>query len=173
MLSSSRAAAFEILLRVEQHGAYASELLHSERYKKLSPPDHALCTELVMGVLRWRSALDAAIASSASQSLAKLDLEVLVALRLGAYQLGWLERVPARAAIYESVELVKKARKRSAGAFVNAVLRKLAAQAAKLRPATTANTTAPSLAGTYAHPEWLVERWVAQYGAEAAARICA
>ena len=173
MLSASRAAAFDILLRVERQSAYASELLHSERYKKHSAADHALCTELVMGVLRWRSALDAAIASSASQSLAKIDLEVLVALRLGAYQLGWLERVPARAAIYESVELVKKARKGSAGAFVNAVLRKLAAQAAKLRPATTANTTAPSLAGTYAHPEWLVERWVAQYGAEGAARICA
>ncbi|HET7748805.1 MAG TPA: transcription antitermination protein NusB, partial [Terriglobales bacterium] len=120
MPSPSRAAAFDILLRVERQSAYASELLHSERYKKLSPPDHALCTELVMGVLRWRSTLDAAIEEIASQPLAKLDLEVLVALRLGAYQLGWLERVPARAAIYESVELVKKARKRSAAPFVNA-----------------------------------------------------
>jgi 16S rRNA (cytosine967-C5)-methyltransferase len=173
MLSSSRAAAFEILLRVEQHGAYASELLHSERYKKLSPPDHALCTELVMGVLRWRSALDAAIASSASHPLEKLDVEVLVALRLGAYQLGWLERVPARAAIYESVELVKKARKRSAAPFANAVLRKLAAKAASLPPSVPANTSPPSLAAALAHPEWLVKRWVAQYGAERAARICA
>jgi len=173
MLSSSRAAAFEILLRVEQHGGYASELLHSERYKKLSPPDHALCTELVMGVLRWRSALDAAIASSASHPLEKLDVEVLVALRLGAYQLGWLERVPARAAIYESVELVKKARKRSAAPFANAVLRKLAAKAASLPPSVPANTSPPSLAAALAHPEWLVKRWAAQYGAERAARICA
>jgi 16S rRNA (cytosine967-C5)-methyltransferase len=173
MLSSSRAAAFEILLRVERHGAFASELLHSERYKKLSPPDHALCTELVMGVLRWRSALDAAIASSASQPLAKLDLEVLVSLRLGAYQLGWLERVPARAAIYESVELVKKARKGSAAPFANAVLRKLAAKAAKLCPPVPANTSTPDLAAALAHPEWLVKRWVEQYGADRAARICA
>ena len=173
MPSPSRAAAFDILLRVERQSAYASELLHSERDKKLSPPDHALCTELVMGVLRWRSTLDAAIEEIASQPLAKLDLEVLVALRLGAYQLGWLERVPARAAIYESVELVKKARKRSAAPFVNAVLRKLAAKAPKLRSAPPASTTAPSLAPTYAHPEWLVKRWVAQYGADRAARICA
>ncbi|HYL95364.1 MAG TPA: 16S rRNA (cytosine(967)-C(5))-methyltransferase RsmB [Terriglobales bacterium] len=173
MPSASRAAAFDILLRVERQSAYASELLHSERYKKLSPPDHALCTELVMGVLRWRSALDASIEEIASQPLAKLDPEVLVALRLGAYQLGWLERVPARAAIYESVELVKKARKRSAAPFANAVLRKLAAKAAKPRPAPPASTTAPSLAAAYAHPEWLVKRWLAQYGVERAARICA
>ena len=125
MLSPARAAAFDILLRVERQGAYASELLHSSRYEKLSPADHALCTELVMGVLRWRSALDAGIERFASQPLEKLDLEVLIALRLGAYQLGWLERVPARAAIYESVERVKKARKRSAAPFVNAVLRKI------------------------------------------------
>ncbi|HLX73469.1 MAG TPA: transcription antitermination factor NusB, partial [Terriglobales bacterium] len=90
MLSPSRSAAFDILLRVERHGAYTSELLHAQRYQKLSAADHALCTELVMGVLRWRSALDAAIEEIASQSLAKLDLEVLVALRLAAYQLGWL-----------------------------------------------------------------------------------
>jgi 16S rRNA (cytosine967-C5)-methyltransferase len=173
MPSPSRAAAFDILLRVERQSAYASELLHSERYKKLSPPDHALCTELVMGVLRWRSTLDAAIEEIASQPLAKLDLEVLVALRLGAYQLGWLERVPARAAIYESVELVKKARKRSAAPFVNAVLRKLAEKAAKLRPAVPANTNTPNLAAAWAHPEWLVKRWVAKYGADRAARICA
>ncbi|MGE5206063.1 MAG: transcription antitermination factor NusB [Chlamydiota bacterium] len=127
MISPARSAAYDILLRVERHGAYASELLHSSRYEKLSPADHALCTEVVMGVLRWRSALDAGIEHFASQRLEKLDVEVLVSLRLGAYQMGWLERVPARAAIYESVELAKRARKRSAAPFVNAVLRKMSA----------------------------------------------
>jgi 16S rRNA (cytosine967-C5)-methyltransferase len=173
MLSASRAAAFDILLRVERDGAYASELLHARRYQKLSLPDHALCTELVMGVLRWRSALDVAIEEIASQPLAKLDLEVLVALRLGGYQLGWLERVPARAAIYESVELVKKARKRSAAPFANAVLRKMAREAAKLCPAIPPRAIVSSLVAAYAHPEWLVERWIKHFGAERAARICA
>src|SRR5690242_1522021 len=173
MLSASRAAAFDILLRVERDRAYVSELLHARRYQKLSLPDHALCTELVMGVLRWRSALDVAIEEIASQPLAKLDLEVLVALRLGAYQLGWLERVPARAAIYESVELVKKARKRSAAPFANAVLRKMAREAAKLCPAIPSRATVSSLVAAYAHPEWLVERWIKHFGAERAARICA
>ena len=173
MPSAARSAAFDILLRVERQSAYASELLHSERYKKLSPADHALCTELVMGVLRWRSALDAVIGETASQPLAKLDLEVLVALRLGAYQLGWLERVPARAALYESVELVKRARKRSAAGFINALLRKLAAEPGALRPTVPPlDVTACSLATAFAHPEWLVERWIGQYGTEQASRIC-
>src|SRR5579871_1052243 len=173
MISPARSAAFDILLRVERQSAYASELLHSARYQELSPADHALCTELVMGVLRWRSALDAAIRRGSSQALEKLDLEVLTALRLGVYQVGWLERVPARAAIYESVELVKRARKRSAATFVNAVLRKLAAPAASLRPGARPDASAQSLAAAYAHPLWLVERWAQQFGPNTAAQICA
>src|SRR5215467_13463573 len=125
-VSPSRAAAFDILLRVERENSYASELLHSTAYDKLSRPDHALATELVMGVLRWRSRLDDEIVRASSQPIAKLDLEILIALRLGLYQFGWLSRIPQRAAVNESVELVKRARKRSAVPFVNAVLRKLA-----------------------------------------------
>ena len=79
-----------------------------------------------MGVLRWRSLLDQRIAEHSSQKLARLDREVLTALRLAAYQLLFLDRVPGRAAVHESVELVKRARKRSAVPFVNAVLRKFA-----------------------------------------------
>src|SRR5882762_9738475 len=124
-VSPARAAAFDILLRVERTDSYASELLHSSPCAGLSTPDHGLATELVMGVLRWRSLLDAAIAQVSSQRIERLDVEVLTALRLGAYQLGWLDRVPARAAIHESVELVKRARKRSAVPFANAILRKL------------------------------------------------
>lgn len=173
MLSPARSTAYDILLRVERQSAYASELLHARRHQQLSAADHALCTELVMGVLRWRSALDAAIARASSQALAKLDLEVLIALRLAVYQLGWLERVPARAAIYESVELVKRARKRSAAGFVNALLRKLAANPAPLRPRAPESASARGLSIAYAHPEWLVVRWLEQLGAERAARICA
>src|SRR5208282_3137898 len=99
---------------------------HSHAYDQLTAVDHSLTTELVMGVLRWRSLLDSQIATSSAQPLSKLDSEVLTALRLALYQLRWLSRIPARAAINESVELVKRARKRSAAPFVNAVLRKLA-----------------------------------------------
>ena len=87
MPSPAREAAFDILLRVEQQQAYASELLHSDRLEKLSQQDRALCTELVMGTLRWRSRLDLGIGAVSSQPLEKLDPEVLTALRLGAYQI--------------------------------------------------------------------------------------
>ena len=97
-VSPARAAAFDILFRVERESSYASELLHSASHENLSTADHALATELVMGVLRWRSRLDEDIAQASSQPLTKLDLEILVVLRLGLYQLRWLDRIPTRAA---------------------------------------------------------------------------
>jgi 16S rRNA (cytosine967-C5)-methyltransferase len=197
-VSPARAAAFDILLRVEQEDAYASELLHSAQYRKLSPADHGLATELVMGVLRWRSLLDVEISKFSSQKLEKLDAEVLIALRLAAYQLLWLDRIPARAAVHESVEIVKRVRKRSAVPFVNALLRKISDhtewaqnlrkdldglnEALEADPSIPRSTVVaapqrPStefiryLADRYAHPLWLVELWFNQYGLEAVRRI--
>jgi 16S rRNA (cytosine967-C5)-methyltransferase len=174
-VSPARAAAFDILIRVEQQDAYASELLHSSRFAKLSPQDHGLTTELVMGVLRWRSLLDSKIASVSSQKMEKLDIEVFIALRLAAYQLMFLERVPERAVVNESVELVKRAHKRSAAPFANAVLRKLTAKVSGAedgRAEIENAKTQAELAESSAHPLWLVERWAEHYGYEAAKQIC-
>jgi 16S rRNA (cytosine967-C5)-methyltransferase len=169
-ISPARVAAFEILLRVERTEAFASELLHSSRYAKLSSVDHGLATELVMGVLRWRSLLDAQITKLSSQPLSKIDLEVLTALRMAAYQLGFLSRVPQHAAVHESVELVKQAKKQSAVGFTNAVLRKVSG-------CTWTNPTAPEdadqLAADSAHPAWLVDRWMRDFGWKATQEICA
>jgi 16S rRNA (cytosine967-C5)-methyltransferase len=170
-VSPARAAAFDILLRVERESSYASELLHSRACASLTTVDHSLTTELVMGVIRWQSLLDSQISQSSSQPLAKLDLEILIALRLALYQLCWLSRIPARAAINESVELVKRARKRSATPFVNAILRKLSASTSQIPPQIDASSTA-TLAASSAHPLWLVERWSQAYGSEAALQIC-
>src|SRR6202158_5429933 len=178
-VSAARAVAFEILLRVEREKSYASELLHSERLTKLSSRDHGLATELVMGVLRWQSLLDHRLAAASSQKLERLDGEVLAALRLGVYQLQFLSRVPAHAAIFESVELVKAARKRSAAPFVNAVLRTIAGAGAEdsvAKDVLTKISRSPdsiTLAENAAHPVWLVERWIEHYGIEAARQICA
>ena len=184
-VSPARAAAFEILLKVEREKSYASELLHSARFANLSSADHGLATEIAMGVLRWQAFLDRHLAEASSQKLERLDDEVLIALRLGFYQLQFLSRIPARAAIFESVELVKAARKGSAAGFVNAILRKLAGGSA----ATNAQSgTAPladdafAIIGTSAdpavlaqnssHPEWLVKRWAERYGLHVACLIC-
>jgi 16S rRNA (cytosine967-C5)-methyltransferase len=158
-ISPARAASFENLLRVETTGAYASELLNSSRFSKLSPADHGLATEIVMGALRWRSVLDDAFAKHLNKPLTKLDSEVLVALRLGTYQLVFLDRIPRHAAINESVELVKRAGKTSAAGMANAVLRKLVKP--DVRPS-----------AELAHPEWIVKRWSGNFGAEVAQKIC-
>ncbi len=192
-ISPARAAAFDILLRIEQQDAYASELLHASQYSKLSSVDHGLATELVMGVLRWRSLLDEQISHFSSKAVEKLDLEVLAALRLAAYQLASLDRVPERAAVHESVELVKRARKKSAVPFANAVLRKLAGSAVAARSAgensavsgaldwcfaqnakpslTDSVQPAAELSQKLAHPLWLVERWAREFDLDAARQI--
>jgi 16S rRNA (cytosine967-C5)-methyltransferase len=200
-ISPARTAAFDILLRIAQQGSYASELLHSSQYAKLSPADHGLATELVMGVLRWQSRLDEEISRFSAKGVAKLDIEVLTVLRLGAYQLMFLDRVPRPAAVHESVEMVKRGRKGSAVPFANAVLRKLAgsSSAAKAADETDSSNAAlkrcstqdlgsasknldssssPSpqsaaeLSKRLAHPLWLVERWVRECGIDVAWQIC-
>ena len=140
--------------------------------ERLSREDRALTYELVMSTLRWQSELDARIAKYSSQKVARLDGEVRVALRLGTCQLTRLERVPAHAAVHESVELVKQSGKRSAVPFANAVLRRLAAEA-KTPAAQSGGEGAGELAAEFAHPEWMVARWIDTYGYNAAHAVCA
>jgi 16S rRNA (cytosine967-C5)-methyltransferase len=176
-ISPARVEAFDILLRSTRDAAWAGELLNAPRMDKLSREDRALAHELVMRTLRWRSALDARLAPFCSKPLAKLDVEVLTALRLGACQLLQLERIPAHAAVHESVELVKRAGKRSAAPLANAVLRKLSSSGPHL-PAVgkcgdeAEDCSAASLSAKFAHPAWLIARWIDTYGSIAARAIC-
>ena len=172
-ISPARATAFEILSRVEREQSYATELLHSALTVELSRADHGLATEIVMGVLRWRSLLDTHLATASSLKLERLDLDVLIALRVGAYQLLFLSRIPARATIFESVELAKAARKRSAAPFVNAVLRQISkVQLVDPIAAILQVNDAEALAAASSHPSWLVKRWIERYGLPAARAIC-
>jgi 16S rRNA (cytosine967-C5)-methyltransferase len=164
-VSPARLAAFEILLRVEG-GAYASVLLASKE-EELKPLDRALCHELVMGVLRRRLWLDKLIEHYASRKIAGLDAAVLVVLRLGIYQLRFLSRVPASAAVNESVKLVHFARLRSAGGLVNAVLRR-ATREPEVDPTANAQDPIERLAVATSHPPWLIERWTKAFGAQEA-----
>src|SRR5580698_5040705 len=130
-VSISRQIAFDVLQSVEAEGAYASDVLHAklDTSAGLKPADAALATELVMGVLRWRRLLDFLIDRHVKKPVERLDLPVAIALRMGAYQLRYLSRIPASAAVNESVEIVKRARKSSASSLINAVLRKIASEA--------------------------------------------
>jgi len=156
MPSAARTVAFDILQKVEA-GGYASDLLLEA---PLDPRDAGLASQIVFGVLRFRAQLDFLIEHYAGRRR-KLDREVRTALRMALYQLRYLERVPAHAAVAESVELVKRARKTSAAGFVNAVLRKV-----DRRPVAW-----PSREVEWSCPEWLLARWESFYGAAAAEAI--
>ncbi len=158
MVSPARTAAFDILRLVEQ-GGYASDLLYGRT--GLDTRNAGLASEIVLGSLRFRSQLDFLMERLSGRAAGRLDAEVRIALRIGIYQLRYLSRVPAHAAVSESVELVKRAGKRSAAGLVNAVLRKVDREAVEW----------PDRAVELAHPGWMLERWERQYGAETAEKI--
>jgi 16S rRNA (cytosine967-C5)-methyltransferase len=180
-ISQARTIAFEVLRRVEAEGAYASDVLHSELGSRVTPENAALATEITFGVLRWRRLLDFLLDRQLKKPVAQLDLPVALVLRIGLYQLRFLERVPARAAVNESVELVKRARKSSAASLVNAVLRRASAETPEAPDAPEANRieraipaglpVAERLAILHSHPTWLVERWLKNFGAPTAAAL--
>ena len=167
-VSPARRAAFEILRRVEQESAYSSALLASFG-DNLNPRDRALTHELVLGILRRRLWLDRTIEHFAGRSLAKLDLAVVLALRIGLYQLRFLSRIPPSAAVNESVNLVRLAKLKSAASFANGVLRQATREPA-YNPAANVDDPIERLTIETSHPRWLIERWVNQFGfAEASA----
>jgi 16S rRNA (cytosine967-C5)-methyltransferase len=165
-VSAARRIAFEILRRVESEGAYASDLLHAAVGAHVKWEDAALATEIVLGVLRWRRQLDYLLDRHLKKPVERLDLVVALALRIGIYQLRFLDRVPARAVVNESVELVKQARKTSAATLVNAVLRRAAEEAkvAADKLIASGGSAAERLGILHSHPTWMVERWLARIG---------
>jgi 16S rRNA (cytosine967-C5)-methyltransferase len=163
MIARARAAAFKTLRLVET--ADLGDALARTRDTLEDARDRALATDLAIGTLRWRGALDYQIARLSGRRLEKLDPEVLDSLRLGAYQLLYLERVPASAVVNDSVSLVKTARFKSAAPFVNAVLRRLSRERDGL-VWPSRDTIVEHLSVVHSHPEWLVARWIARHGAD-------
>jgi len=170
MVARARAVAFQILLEVSSTEAHSDELLRSRKVDALTAQDRALATTLVLGTLRWQMKLDARIRAFLSRPGVKLPAPVETALRLGAYQIFYLDRIPDYAAIGESVELVKQAGEIHAARMVNAVLRRLAGIPRESSEQQT--STAAGIAEAFAHPAWMVERWTRFYGLEAAEAIC-
>jgi 16S rRNA (cytosine967-C5)-methyltransferase len=165
-VSHARRASFEVLRRVEDEGAFAAPLL-AGLPGELSSEDRSLCYELTLGVLRRQLWLDRALEHFAGRASDKLDAPVRRALRLGLYQLQFLTRVPARAAVNESVNLVHAARLRSAAPFVNAVLRR-AAREPDFDPAAAIEDPIEKISVEASHPAWLIARWAEAFGREEA-----
>lgn len=163
-ISPARIAAFEILQRIERDRAYSSVLL-AEAGRRLEPRDRSLCHMLVLGVLRHKYYLDAII--DALTSKRTLDTEVRLALQIGLFQLYFLDRVPGYAAVSETVELAAFARKSSAKPFINAILRK----ALRERPTLTFANEVQRISTETSHPEWLIRKWIQNYGKNRAESI--
>jgi 16S rRNA (cytosine967-C5)-methyltransferase len=160
-ISPARLAAFNILKQVET-GAFSSVLLDTGE-RQLQPADRALCHELVLGVLRWQLRLDKTIEYFSRREVESLDPAVRIAVRLGLYQLRFLTRIPASAAVNESVSLVRAARLTSATALVNAVLRR-ATRETEFDPAAEVSDPIERIAIETSHPVWLIDRWVTAFG---------
>lgn len=164
-VSPARAEAYRILQQVEKGSKYAVDLLQSSRVSALKDADRRLATELVMGVLRWRGDLDHEVVALSGKNLDYFDAEVIEILRMGVFQIRHLGGIPKRAAVNESVEMVKAARKRSAGGLVNAVLRKCKESRLEIGSRERLD------AARRATPPWLYERWRRNFGGDQADSI--
>src|SRR5579863_7433353 len=155
-LAPARKAAFAALLAVDR-GAWSAEALAAKSVH-LDSRDAGLASDIVFGALRRRGELDASIGKYSKRAVDKLDAAVRIALEMALYQIRFLDRVPSHAAVNDSVELARRAGKASAAAFVNAILRRAIREPLEV----------PEALST---PAWLLDRWIAQYGADAAAGI--
>jgi 16S rRNA (cytosine967-C5)-methyltransferase len=165
---SARALAIQVLARVAATDAYLNVVIDSvlDEHQPKDPRDAGLVTELCYGTTRRLLRIDAILAQFSDRKLKTLEDRVLAALQLGVYQLFFM-RVPRHAAVADTVEALKSVGFERAAGFVNAILRKVAALEA-LPPVPEGLELPARLALEHAHPEWLVRRWVRQFGPERA-----
>ncbi|MHB8709578.1 MAG: 16S rRNA (cytosine(967)-C(5))-methyltransferase RsmB [Desulfuromonadales bacterium] len=174
MTIDPRRLAFDILERV-QGGSYADRTLDAalQRYPQLDPRDRGLATELVYGVLRQQGRLDYALGRFSKQPLAKLENRVLLLLRLGAYQLLCLDRVPDSAAVDTTVKLTRQLKLERATGFINGILRALGRGKEQLNWPDAGREPLLHLQHALSLPAWLAERWLLELGAEEAQQLAA
>ena len=172
MPAPARHCAFAVLRRVFEDGAWADRALRGEAERLgLDARDLALATRLAYGAVQRRATLDHVIETLSGRSLDRLEPAVVAALRLGIFQLVYLDRVPDHAAVGESVELAK-AESRGGAGLVNAVLRRAAREAAALVGALP-DRTPEEAALRHSHPEWIARLWWDAFGADTARALMA
>lgn len=177
-MTTARLAAVRVLAAVERGRTTLAAEIDRARPEIAAGRDRSLFFEIVAGTLRWRNELDALLAHCSKRPLAGLDASVRAIVRIGAYQLRHLDRVPVHAVVHESVELARTLGHARAAGFVNAVLRTLWRERAKLklppRPkdATDRDAALAYLTRTLSHPDWLVSRWLDRYSLDDVERWC-
>lgn len=170
--SSPRSLAVNILQRIESSGAYADILIEETFLRNpLKSADRGLLTELVYGVLRWQKRLDWVISNFSSTKPQRMERDILNILRVGTYQLLFLNRVPASAAVNESVKLAK-VRGQKHGNFINAVLRSIDRGRNGITFPDISEDIVKHISIKYSHPEWLVRRFLSELGADETILLC-
>jgi 16S rRNA (cytosine967-C5)-methyltransferase len=168
-----RKLALRVLRRVETSAGFADQLIAAlAAAQGLTPQDRAFLRELTYGVLRWRNRLDWMLQQCSDRLLESLTPAVRNLLRLGAYQLCFMDHLPPYAAVSETVQLAKQVGHVGVVAYVNAVLRALGRQRGGMSLPEASTDLLAYLIITQSHPRWLVERWLAHYGPQQAVAMC-
>lgn len=170
---TSRDAALEALYRVEVRSSYADLALEGIlKGSDLDPRDRRLATELTFGCIRWRKRIDYILSKFLKGEVARLDPYTRNILRLGAYQVFFLDRIPDYAAISEAVKQSKKFGSKGCSSLVNGVLRSMAERSSDIVFPDGKHQPVEHISTFYSHPRWLVDRWVKRYGVEETQRLC-
>ncbi|MFB9330562.1 16S rRNA (cytosine(967)-C(5))-methyltransferase RsmB [Paenibacillus aurantiacus] len=171
---SSREVALDTLVRVAESGAYSNLQLNRALLEAgLSRPDAGLATELVYGTIQRQRTLDDVLMRLVSKGWSKLAPWVLQLLRMSAYQICYLDRVPPHAAVNEAVTIAKRRGHAGISGMVNGVLRNLLRRKDELMQQVASGDTAADIGIRQSYPDWIVQRWIDVYGAEVAESICA
>jgi 16S rRNA (cytosine967-C5)-methyltransferase len=175
-LTAPRARAVAVLREVLERGARASPLV-TEQSTDLTPENAGLLRELVLGVLRWKTALDSEIQAASRAPLERLAPDLREILEIALYQIRHLDRVPAYAAVDEAVRHARASGSPRAAGFVNAVLRNLQrgsnhkSQITSQKPTRDGPEVSVELARNFSHPAFLVSRWIDRFGLETTMKI--
>jgi 16S rRNA (cytosine967-C5)-methyltransferase len=167
-MNSSRDTALELLMRIESGGAYGDRILSSPLVLRHEPRDRSFIRELVNGVMRWKLRLDRTIDMYYTKRPGSLSPSIRMILRLGLYQLMFVNSVPAHAAVHESVEAARRLQGSGAGGLVNALLRRFTREGESPE---WPDDPAERLSQKHSYPLWLARRWIDCFGSETASEI--
>ncbi|MBI4529943.1 MAG: 16S rRNA (cytosine(967)-C(5))-methyltransferase RsmB [Candidatus Latescibacteria bacterium] len=167
----ARQAALRILARVDVDRAFVDKML-DPWLRRVPPHDRSFVREIVLGTTMWRGRIDWTLERFAERPLTTLTPWIRNILRMGVYQILFLDRIPDRAAIDESVKLAHTFGHRGVAGFVNAVLRKIAAERGQIAYPAQGTDPVEAIAIHYSHPAWMVRRWIDRYGVQETEMIC-
>jgi len=164
-IDAAREAALKILYDINEKGAYSNISINRHfSIGKLKEIDKAFATELVYGTIKWKLTIDWIIEQFSKVKISKISPWIMNILRMGVYQLLFVDKVPATAACNESVKLAKRYGHAASSGYVNAVLRNIARNKNKIEYPDRNSDALRFLSIKYSHPEWMVKKWVDLFG---------